>query len=443
MLFPPAPTRGRILRLALPIIGGMVSQNLLNLVNTAFVSVLGDRALAAVGYGSFANFMSLAFITGLSAGVQAMAARRKGEGRESETAVPLNGGLLLAIGFGVPIAALVFFVAPSVFPLLTSDPRVAELGTIYLQIRLLSVPATGMNFAFRGYWNAVDLSKVYLRTLVVMHVVNAALDYTLIFGNFGAPRLGVEGAAWASVTATWIGTAYYFAQAFVRTRENGFLRSVPSAATMLAMLRTSLPAAGQQFLFASGMMAFFAIVGRLGTAEVAASNVLVNLLLVALLPAMGFGLAAASLVGQALGQRDARAARRWGWDVVRTAVPIVALLGAIGFAVPDLVLSVFLHDPETRALARWPLRVIALSLPLDVVGTVLLNALLGAGDSTRVLVVSTSMQWLVFLPIAYIVGPHLGLGLTAIWVANAAYRLLQTGIFAAIWRSDRWTTIKL
>src|SRR5690606_31384999 len=108
-VFPPQPRRGRILALALPIIGGMVSQNLLNLVDTAFVSGLGDAALAAVGQGSFATFMSLAFITGLSPGVQAMAARRKGEGAHTETAVPLNGGLVMALGFGVPIAALVWW----------------------------------------------------------------------------------------------------------------------------------------------------------------------------------------------------------------------------------------------------------------------------------------------------------------------------------------------
>ncbi len=442
-MFPPRASRGRILRLALPIIGGMVSQNLLNLVDTAFVSALGDEALAAVGYGSFANFMSLAFITGLSAGVQAMAARRKGEGKESETAVPLNGGLLLAVGFGVPIALIVYAIAPSAFPYLASERSVAQLGTMYLQIRLLAVPAVGMNFAFRGYWNAVDLSKLYLRTLLVMHLVNAVLAYVLVFGAFGAPRLGVAGAAYATVIATYTGTAYYFVQAFARARGNGFLRGVPSREAIMAMLRTSLPAAVQQFLFAAGMTVFFAIVGRLGTAEVAASNVLINLLLVALLPAMGFGLAAASLVGQALGQKDARAARQWGWDVVRTAVPLVSLIALAGFLFPDLVLGIFLHDPSTLGLARWPLRVVAIALPLDVVGAVLLNAMLGAGAATRVLIVSTSMQWLVFLPIAYLVGPYLGLGLTAIWIANAGYRLVQTGIFAALWSGEAWTRVKM
>ena len=442
-MFPPAERRSRILALALPIIGGMVSQNLLNLVDTAFVSRLGDEALAAVGQASFANFMSLAFVTGLAPGVQAIAARRKGEGKDGETAIPLNGGLVLAAGFGVPIALFVYLAAPTFFPMLANDARVAELGVVYLQIRLLAVPAAGMNFAFRGYWNAVDLSRLYLRTLIVMHVVNAVLDYGLIFGELGMPRMGVEGAAWASLAATWTGTVYYFLQAFFRARGAGFLRAIPDRSTLWTMLRTSLPAALQQFLFAAGMTVFFAIVARLGTAELAASNVLINLLLVALLPAMGFGLAAASLVGQALGRREPTDARRWGWDVVRVAVPIVSAIAAVGLIAPDLPLALFLHDPDTLALARWPLRLIALSLPLDVVGMVLLSGLLGAGDSLRVLVVSTGMQWLVFLPTAWLVGPYLGLGLTAVWIAQVGYRLVQSGVFAVLWRGEGWTKVKV
>ena len=442
-MLPPKDRRNRIFGLALPIIGGMVSQNLLNLVDTGFVSRLGDEALAAVGQGSFANFMCVAFITGLAPGVQATAARRKGEGKDDETAVPLNGGLVLATGLGVPLAAGVIFAAPSLFPLLTDDAQVATLGTSYLQIRLLAVPAAGMNFAFRGYWNAVDLSRLYLRTLVIMHLVNAGLDWVLIFGPFGLPAYGVAGAAWASLIATWTGTLLYFFQATARLRPAGFLRAMPGLSTLKGMLQTSLPAALQQFFFATGMTVFFAMVARLGTAEVAASNVLVNLLLVAILPAIGFGLAAPSLVGQALGQKEPDRARRWGWDVVRVAVPVVSIPAVLGFLFPDLVLGIFLHDPDTLDLARWPLRLICVALPLDVVGMVLLNGLFGAGDSLRVMLVSTGMQWLVFLPAVYLVGPVLGWGLLAVWGANAVYRLIQSGIFAAIWRCDGWTRVEV
>jgi len=150
----------------------MLSQNVLNLVDTAMVGTLGDAALAGVGLGGFANFLFSAFVLGLSTGVQAMAARRVGEGRLAETAIPLNGGLLLALTIAVPWSALLISLAPEYFPLLTGDTAVVEQGVPYLQARLFAMFAMGMNFAFRGYWNAVDKSILYMRTLISMHVVN-------------------------------------------------------------------------------------------------------------------------------------------------------------------------------------------------------------------------------------------------------------------------------
>ncbi|HSL17134.1 MAG TPA: MATE family efflux transporter [Methylomirabilota bacterium] len=436
---PVNPRRRRILTLALPIIGGMVSQNILNLVDTAMVGVLGAAALAAVGMASFANFMASAFITGLSAGVQAMAARRLGEGRHGETARPLNGGLLLAVVLAVPWSVLLVVVTDRLFGYLVEDPEVVALGVPYLQARLVAMVALGVNFAFRGFWNGVDLSRVYMRTLVVMHASNIVLNWVLIFGHLGLPAMGVAGAGIGSAIATFIGSALYVVQGFRIARRNGFLRGLPDRSTMATMLRLSVPTGLQQFFFAAGLTAFFWILGRVGTPELAASNVLVQLLLVAILPGLGFGMAAATLVSQALGRGQPEDAAAWGREVSRLAAVVVGVLALVGLFFPDLLLRPFLHDPETLALARLPLRIIAATMSVDTLGTVLMNALLGAGDNLRVMVVALVLQWLVFLPVAYLVGPVLGLGMTGVWVAHISYRVLQAGVFTVIWRSGVWT----
>jgi putative MATE family efflux protein len=435
--------RKRILELALPIIGGMVSQNVLNLVDTWMVSSLGDAALAAVGIGSFANFMCTAFITGLSAGVQAMSSRRLGEGREGELAVPLNGGLLLALGLGLPMMVGLLIAAPAIVAALVPDPAVRELGSPYLQSRLWGLVAVAMNFSFRGFWNGINRSKLYFRTLLVMHVTDIAASYVLIFGLFGLPALGVTGAGIGTTIGTFVGTLSYFVLGLRHARGHGFLKALPAGETLRTMLRLALPAGFQQFFFAAGMTALFAIIGRVGTAELAASNVLLNLLLVALLPSMGFGLAAASLVGQALGRKDADDARRWAWDVARLASVVVGALSLLAFVFPDALLSLFLRDPATLALARWPLRLIALGMPIDTVGLVLMHSLQGAGDTRSVLVVSVGLQWLLLLPAVWVVGPALGLGLLAIWAVQLAYRGLQTGLFVALWKRGAWARLRV
>lgn len=439
-------TRARlstILALALPIIGGMSSQTLFNLVDTAMVGRLGTAALAGVGISAFANFMSVAVVMGLSAGVQAMCARRKGEGRLSETAVPLNGGLMLALVVAVPLSMVLYTVAEDLFLVLNNDPEVAAAGVPYFEVRLIAMAGVGMNFAFRGYWNGISLSTVYLRTLVVMHVVNIPLNYVLIFGEFGFPELGTTGAAVGTVVATYVGAATYFWSGWRRARGNGFLARLPRRATMLTILRLSVPASIQQFFFAAGFTAMFWIVGLVGTRELAAANVLINVVLVAILPGLAMGLAAASLVGQALGAGDLAAARRWGWDVVKVAAVIMGGLGLPALLAPDLILAIFLTDPETLDLARWPLRMTGATIMADALGMVLMNAMLGAGAARTVMVASITIQWILFLPLAFLVGPTLGFGLLGIWACQIGWRVTQAIVFTRLWQRGAWATIRV
>ena len=428
----------------------MVSQNVLNLVDLAMVSTEGDAAVAAVGVGGFANFLAFSFITGLSAGVQSIAARRKGEGRDDETAIPLNAALLLGIAIGIPLSAVLYKLVPWFFPLQNPDPAVLDVGVPYLQARLLAMCAVATNFAFRGYWNAVDLSKLYLRTLLVMHACNIFLNWVLIFGNLGAPALGAYGAGVSSAIATYVGAAFYVWLGLRHARGAGFLRGLPDRATFRSIITLAIPNGLQQFAFAAGFNALFWILGHIGmgesghsTVDVAAANALVNVTLVALLPGIALGIAAASLVGQALGRKDPDDAYAWGWDVAKIAVGVMGVLGLPMAIAPDLVLSPFLHSADALETARLPMRMVGLFIAFDGIGMVLMNAMLGAGANRTVMVVSVALQWCLFLPIAFLLGPILGLGLLPIWIAQLSYRALAAVAFAVLWKRRNWANVQL
>ncbi len=441
--FPDRLRRQQIMYLALPIIGGMVSQNVLNLVDTAMVGSLGNQALAAVGLGGFLNWMAMAFITGLATGVQAMAARRLGEGKQDQAAIPLNGGLLLAMLLAVPTSLVLFFLAPWIFGLMNPDPEVVKIGAPYLQARLIGMVAVAMNFSFRGYWNGVKLSQIYMRTLIVMHLSNVVISWLLIYGHFGFPELGATGAGVGTMISTYIGTGMYIMQAYVLARKNGFLQGIPQGETLVTMLRLSIPSGIQQLFFAAGMTAFFWIVGRVGTAELAASNVLLNLLLVGVLPGMAFGMAAATLVGEALGKGDSEAADQWAWDVAKIGMLCVGGVALPAVIFPDLLLSLFIQDSATLEMARLPLQLMALSIAWDTLGSVLMQALLGAGDSKRVMFLSVGLQWLIFLPCLFALSTWAGIGMLGVWITQVVYRAILTSGFWAMWRGGRWKTIKV
>jgi MATE family multidrug resistance protein len=438
---PAKERRKTILTLGLPIIAGMLSQNVLNVVDAAMVGTLGNVALAATGLGGFANFMATSFIMGLSAGVQAVSSRRLGEGKRDVLAVALNAGLIFAFIWAIPWTALLHWGAPAIFSILIDDPAVAAEGVPYFQARLLSALAVGINSAFRGYWNGINLPKLYMRTLMVSHITNLFLNWVLIFGNLGAPEMGTLGAGIASTIATYVAALTYIGLGIQQAKKNGFLTIRPDRATCRNLLRLTLPASFAQLSLATGYTALMWIVGQTGTASLAAANVLLTVTLVIILPGIAFGLVAASMVGQALGRNDPEDAAQWGWDVVRVAVVALGLMGLPMILVPDLLLSGFLHDPTTRELAVLPLQLVGATISLDAIGLVLLNALYGAGASRSVLIVGTTMQWGLGLPLAYLFGPILGWGLAWMWAAMILYRVGQSLILALMWKKRSWVNI--
>lgn len=433
----------RISVLALPIIGGMLSQNLLNIVDTAMVGFLGDPALAAVGLGGFVVFMCMSMILGISTGVQALAARKKGEGRTDRAAKILNSSLLIVLLIAPVLSLILIVFVEPLFPYLNSDPEVIRQGVPYLQVRLAAIMFVGMNFAFRGYWNALDLSRLYMITLILMHACNIVLNYVLIFGHFGAPALGVTGAGIASAVSLAVGTGIYFFLGFRHVRNDGFLKGLASREETRSLIKISIPSGIQQLFFSAGFVALFWIIGKVGTAELAAANVLITVTLFAILPGLGLGLACTTLVGQALGARDPDDAHRWAWDVSKVAIVLLTVLGMPLWIAPDLVSSIFIHDEATRELARWPMRITGLTMPIEAIGFAFMHGLLGAGDAKRVMVVSIGVQWFLLLPLAYIIGPYLGYGLFAIWVLQGIARALQSFIFLISWQSRGWQELKI
>jgi putative MATE family efflux protein len=421
----------------------MVSQNLLNIVDTAMVGFLGDPALAAVGLGGFIVFMCQALILGISTGVQSSAARRKGEGRIDRAAAVLNTALLLVLVIA-PIFSLVLIqLAEPAYPYLNSDPEVIERGVPYIEWRLGAILFVGMNFAFRGFWNALDLSRLYMNTLIIMHACNIVLNYVLIFGKFGAPAYGVTGAGMASAISVAIGTAIYFYLGFRHVEKGAFLRRLTNGQETASLIRISLPAGLQQLFFAAGLVAMFWIIGRIGTPELAAANVLITVLLFAILPGLALGIACTTLVGQALGARNADDAYQWTWDVAKVTVILLTVLGLPMWLVPDLVSSIFIHEPSTRELARWPMRIMGLTMPIEAISFAFMHGLLGAGDAKRVMMVSIGTQWLFFLPLAYLVGPFLGFGLLGVWLLQGGSRALQSFLYTRMWRGRKWQHIEV
>ena len=391
---------------ALPVMGGMASQNVLNLADSAMVGRLGTACVAAV---------------------------------------PLNAALMLCLLFGIPMATWAYTNAPMLVDRLTADPEVIKHAVQYLQARLAAVPAVGINFAFRGFWNAAQHPQIYMNTLLIMHAVNIGLSLALIFGvpALGVPAMGVVGAGIGTSFSVWVGSALYLRMGFQRAKHMGFGCCFPSANDFKVLLKQAAPTSGTNLLFATGMAAMYWIVGQLGTAETAAVNVLINLMLTLVLPCMGMGLAAGALSGRALGRGDVDDATQWPWDVAKLTAALMFGVGLIAVLIPEVLLKVFLTNEDAIRVATWPLRFTGITVAGDALSLTMQNALLGVGDAARVAMVSIGTQWLLFLPVAYFGVTRFGFDLNWMWGLYVGQRVLQAVIYAAMWRDGKWRRIKL
>ena len=443
-LLPEKAQAARILTLGLPIMAGSSSFVILGLADMLFVGQFGTAALAAIGTGSFAGWVFASVFSGFQIAVQATASRRKGAGDHGSLAIPLNAALIL-ICLAAPVPAmLLFFATGPIFELMNSDAEVIAHGVAYLQWIWFSSLLHGVMSAFNGFWNGTDRPTFFMRVVLVSTLANVPLNYVFMFGFGPVPAFGVEGAGMGTLAASAIGVAYHLLLGVRHAMPEGFARESPRRDEFALLLRLAIPGSTQMVLESLALTAMFRIVGMVGTVELAAYTVLVNLISFVGLPAWGLGTAGATLVGQALGARATDEARRWAWDVIRVGCPLIAVLGIPFWAFPELLLSPFIHEPETLAMAVLPCRILGVMIVLNGVGYMLSSMLNGAGDVKRVMYVNLLTQYVLLLPGAWLAGPVLGYGFLGIWVVHQfGFRFGQSLIYVAMWRRGKWARITL
>jgi Na+-driven multidrug efflux pump len=289
----------------------------------------------------------------------------------------------------------------------------------------------------------MEKPKVYMAIIFFMICLNIVGNYLLIFGKLGAPALGATGAAISTVVSLYVGAIINFALVYFRFRKEGFLSAWPQRSILARVFKMGLPLTMQEFFHSAGYITFFWIVGQVGTAELAAANVLVRVTIVLILLAMSLATASATLVSKTVGEGDLEGAAQWGWDTGKLGVIGISLLGLPLFLFPEYFVSIFLSDPNIVSIAVIPLRLVAATTGVGSLIYIFAYTLYGVGDGNRVVMVSFSTQWLFFLPVVWIVGPYLGFGLLQIWFVQMAYGVLATTLITAIWAGGRWKKIKI
>lgn len=426
----------KIFDLSSPIVIGMISQNTLNLVDTAMVGKLGASSLAAVGISGMMVFMIQALILGITSGVQALAARKKGEGKIHDLAQAINGGLLFSFIFGSIITVVALACSQWLFSIV-DDSEVRVLAKDYFDIRMVVTIFAVGNFAFRGFWNAIDASRIYMTSLIITHLLNIVLNYILIFGHWGFPAFGVKGSALATSIAIVIGFFIYLIALAHKAEEIKYSFQLPNLEEIKNTSKISFTSGFETFLTMINVVAQYWLVGKIGTPELAALNILLNIMMVAFLPAIAFGISLATLSGQALGRGDIKDSYQWGFDILRLGFWSFVLVSIPMLLLSENIIAVFTNDLEVKKHSILILKIMGVTLPFEMLGFILLDAFKGLGKAKLALQVSFIMQWIYFFPLALVFVFIFKWGLLSVWLVQTSYHMIQSLWLFILWKNSK------
>lgn len=420
----------KIIQLALPMMTGMLSTNLIMLVDLAMVGLTGTVSIAAAGITGFVIYTASAAFYGLSAGIQSSVAYLVGQKKPEKS--PFYCGLIINSILACILIILLYSLSPAIVSLFSTESAVQEIGIPFLRWRLFGLLGLAIFSCFRGYWYAIKKPYTYLKLLILTQVLNGFLNAVFMFGYFGIPEQGAVGAAIASTLSIYIGLGFLSYQGF---KEKLFTSKALQfkAKDFFTLGSTSTPLMIQEFFFALSYTTFIAMIGSLGAPALAIANVLITIILVIILPGKGLGSAAITLIGQSLGAQQIEEAKRWNLDICILGALLFTSLSAVTAYFAQEIVALFLQEKQLIHLATILLRLNCISLWLEVVGMVMKDSLVGAKKTQWVLYLSMSMQWLVFLPgVALICFVFKGT-LSHIWVYDISFQVFQSILFLCAW----------
>jgi putative MATE family efflux protein len=442
-LFPQKEFYKRILRVALPAIAGLSTQMVVSLVDAAMVGRLENAtyALAAMGIGVLATWALISFFSSLATGTHVLVARRFGQQNFIECGNVLNNSLLISIIIGSLVTSVGVFFSYEVADLFSSDHNVTLYASDYIFYRFLGIPLFLISVSYRGFYFGINKGKAFLVSGLMTNFLNVIFNYIFIFGSFGFPKMELAGAGLGSTLATSFDFLFYTYILLLkryRTKYQNFRNFKFDFEVIKSICKISLPVSFQNLFILIGFLSFIGITGMIGTKEQAASQAVISTLFISFLPCFGFGIAIQTLVGINLGADKLKLARIYGFETAKLASIYTFLLGIIFLIIPQYVLLIITNDYSIIETAKSSLRIAALAQIFYATGIVLANALQAAGKMVYVMKTEVISNLFIFVPLAYLFGIYLGMGLAGAWLALPIYIIIYSSSMLIKFSSKDW-----
>lgn len=407
---------GGMARLAGPVVVVQVGLMAMGVVDTIMVGRVSATALAAAALGNL-YFMNVVFFSmGTLMALDPLVAQAIGARDEPAVARAVQRGLLLTVVLSA-VTTLALAAGHAVFVATRQPSDVIPAASDYVRITTWSVVPFLAFVVFRQSLQAMHRVAPIVVTIIAANVANAFLNWVFIYGNLGSPALGVAGAAWATTGSRWLTAGVLLVIAWRELRP--FLFPVRRDALRIGptwrMFRIGAPIGLQMTLEVAAFGVIGLLMGMLGTAELGAHQIAINLAATTFMVPLGVGAAAAVRVGNAVGGRRIDAARRSAKVALFLGTGFMSITAVLFVAAPSLFATVFTPDQHVLAVAVLLIPIAGVFQVFDGIQAVAAGILRGVGDTRAPLLVNLVGFWLVGVPLSVFLGFKTGLRAAGLW----------------------------
>jgi multidrug resistance protein, MATE family len=426
-----------MLALSAPVVMAEIGWMAMGIVDTMMVGRIGAEAIGAVSLGSIAFFTVGVVGMGILLGLDTLVSQAFGGGDLKDGQHSLLQGVYLSFLLTPLLMSLVWAGIPFVVAN-ASDPTVAGWTASYMRAVNWSVLPLLLYAAFRRYLQAINLVRPVMLALVSANVINAAANWILVFGNLGAPRLGAEGAGWATVIARVYMAGFLLLAILLHDRaEKTGLLAIPlgwDTSRIRRIVALGSPAAGQILLEVGVFAAAAALIARLDPLSLAAHQIALSVAGFTFMVPLGISSAAAVRVGQAIGRRDFPGAARSGWTGLALGASFMSCSGIILLAIPGLILRAFTNDYQVIQVGVSLMFMAALFQLFDGLQVVATGALRGLGDTRTPMLTNLVGHWALGLPFGYFLCFEAGWGAVGMWAGLCLGLVAVGSVLLVMWR---------
>jgi MATE family multidrug resistance protein len=405
-----------MVRLALPVVAVQVGWMSMGVVDTIVVGHVSADAMAAVAIGNLLFLAVSIFGMGVLMGLDPIIAQAVGAGEEIEVARAVQRGLILTVVLTVACSVALLPARP-LLSALRQPPEVVPTAAAYTRIAIAGMLPFLLVALVRSVLQATEEVASMVWATLAANFLNLGLNWVLVFGHLGVPALGAIGSSWATTLSRWALAVFMIAFSWPRLRHRLLpLRREAFAAGPLGRVVALGAPIGLQFELELGIFSLVGfMMGRLGAVPMAAHQVALNLASITFMVPLGVSMAAAVLVGHAIGRGDPAEARRAAAAGLMCGVGFMAASGSVLLAVPRLLAHVYTSDPAVAAIAATLIPLAGVFQVFDGTQVVSIGILRGTGDTRTPLVVNVVGYWLIGLPLATYLGLHTAAGPAGMW----------------------------